>query len=444
MLVMPTGSGKTRCGSAIALMSIERGKKVDILVHRIETLEQFVATLRVLGHNPEVCTADNKKIDWEAPIIVGMVETYHKRKGSHDRETGLIIVDEAHRGEFRKVIKRYDGPVLGLSATPMASSKDKPLNEYFEACVNPIKSSWLIEQGFLCEPEYFVPKFEGKRLKMEKGEFTEASQMAEFMAPKLYRGALEQYMKIAGGEKAICYNVNVEHSLKMFDEFTLFGIKCWHVDGKTPKEKRKQIFEEFSNYEGACVLHNVGVATTGTDIPSVTTIILNRATTQFALYHQMVGRGSRPYKDKKKFKIIDMGGNSPRFKSLGVYGQDVDWQYLFSNPDGQYDGRKPKDVKKSCPRCAKTIPIRKTTCPCCDYRFTKEEALKTAELSRDLVLMREVAKEYMPKHLKKKTSDMTYRELCEYCAYMGYKPSWVGTQMGLRKRNNKEFYGKRS
>lgn len=130
-----------------------------------------------------------------------------------------------------------------------------------------------------------------------------------------------------------------------------------------------------------------------------------------------------------------MGGNSPRFKSLGVYGQDVDWQYLFNNPDGQYDGRKPREVKKSCPVCAKTIPIRSTTCPVCQYRFTKEEALKEAELSRDLVLMRDVAREYMPNYLKKPIAQMSYRELTECAKYMGLNPRWVGVQMGLRKRN---------
>jgi len=435
ILTMPTGSGKTRCGCAIALRSSKKGKLVDILVHRDETAKQFQATLRLLGHDPEMCVASNKKVNWDAPIIIGMVETYHKRKASHSRDTGFILIDEAHRGEFRKVVKGFDGPVLGLTATPLAAAKDKPLNEYFQACLNPIKASWLIENKYLCDPEFFIPKFDGKKLKMERGEFTEQSQIAEFMAPKLYRGALDQYLKLAYGEKAICYNVTVEHSLRMHEEFTMAGIKSWHVDGKTPMEQRQKIFSDFSEYRGACVLHNVGVATTGTDIPSVGVIILNRATGQYSLYHQMVGRGARVIKGiKDKFKIIDMGGNSPRFKSLGVYGQDVDWQYLFNNPDGQYDGRKPREIKKSCPVCAKTIPIRATTCTVCQYHFTKEEALKEAELSRDLVLMRDVAREYMPQYLKKPISQMSYRELCEYAKYMGLNPRWVGVQMGLRKR----------
>ena len=435
ILTMPTGSGKTRCGCVIAERSSNKGRLVDILCHRDETARQFQETLRILGIEPEMCVADNKKVNWKAPIMIGMVETYHKRKESQSRETGFMLIDEAHRGEFRKVVLGYTGKVLGLTATPIAAAKDKPLNEYFQACINPIKTSWLIEQGYLCTPEYYTPKFDGRNLKMERGEYTEKSQMLEFMTPKLYKGALDQYNKLACGLKAICYNVNVEHSKRMHKEFSDAGIKSWHLDGKTPIEERRRILLEFASYRDGGVLHNVGVATTGTDIPTVEVIILNRATGQFSLYHQMVGRGSRPIeKLKNKFTIIDMGGNTPRFKNLGVYGTDVDWQYLFNNPDGSYDGRKPKEIKKSCPRCAKTISIRSTTCPVCGHKYTKEQAMKEAELSRDLVLMRDIAREYLPTHLKKQTKDMSYRELCEYANYMGFKPSWVGVQMGVRKK----------
>lgn len=440
VLVMPTGSGKTRTGCVMALMSIAKGKKVDIMCHRDETATQFRDTLRALGHDPEMCVADNKSVNWDAPIMVCMVETYHRRKGQHGRTADFMIIDEAHRGEFRKVVDGFKGKVLGLTATPIAAASDNPLSSYFDACVNPIKSSWLVENGFLCKPEYYVTAMEGKRLKVERGEYTEQSQMLEFMAPKLYKGAMQQYLKLASDDKAICYNVNVKHSLDMLQQFQEAGIKCWHVDGKTPKEKRKQIFKEFSEYDGGCVLHNVGVATTGTDIPSVRCIILNRCTAQFALYHQMVGRGSRPIKGiKDTFKVIDMGGNSPRFKRLGVYGQDVDWQWLFSNPCGEYDGRKPKVMKKTCSRCAKPVGLRETVCGCCGYKFTKEECLKAAELTQDLVLMRQVAKDFLPRNLQGKSiSDMSYRELVQYGEYMGYKKNWAGIQMGVRKERKNE------
>jgi superfamily II DNA or RNA helicase len=423
-----------------------KGNLVDILVHRRETARQFQKTLRVLGHEPEMVWPENKNVNWGAPILIGMVETYYKRLGKHNRDTKLLIIDEAHRGEFRKVIEKFNGKVLGLTATPIAAAKDEPLNKYFEFCINPIKTSFLIENKYLCAADHYAMDFKAK-LKMLGGEFTEASQYEEWRKPKLYKGALQQYQKIAGDKKAICYNVNVKHSLEQHELFTMSGIRSWHIDGKTNDEDRDRIFQEFNDYEGGCVLHNVGIATTGTDIPSVECIILNRATTQLSLYHQMTGRGGRIIKDKKyRFTIIDMGGNTERFRRAGVYGVDIDWQMHFNNPEGSVcDGRKPKEFKKSCPNCAKTLSLRALQCDCCKYKFTKEEALKSAELTQDLVLMREIAKHYMPNHLKKKTSDMSYKELCQYAEYMGYSHGWVGKQMGVRRdyhKNHKPDFSK--
>lgn len=434
VLTMPTGSGKTRTGSVISLMAMDKGNQIDVLVHREELLEQFHETLLLLGHDAEVCTSTNKNINWDAPIIIGMVETYNKRIKIHDRKPKMIMVDEAHRGEFRKILHDYDGYVLGLSATPIASAKDKPLNDYFSACINPIKQSWLIEQKKLCQCEYFTTAFNGKNLKKVGGEFTERSQMVEFSKPKLYKGVLRQYQLHSSGEKAICYNVNVEHSLEMHKQFTDAGIKSWHVDGKTPKDERKRILKEFYDYVGGCVLHNVGIATTGTDIPSVQTIILNRSTTQISLYHQMVGRGGRVVQGSKySFKVLDMGGNTDRFKNVGVYGHDVDWQELFNNPSGGFDGREAKIQKKSCPQCAKTLEGNARKCPCCKYEFTKKQLISFAELSRDLTLKREIIREYLPDDLKIPTGAMNYSQLQRYAAYFGYSPKWASIQMGIRK-----------
>ena len=44
----------------------------------------------------------------------------------------------------------------------------------------------------------------------------------------------------------------------------------------------------------------------------------------------MIGRGSRIYKDRKSFQVIDLGNNIARF---GPWNQPVDWQHIFKYPD---------------------------------------------------------------------------------------------------------------
>ena len=50
------------------------------------------------------------------------------------------------------------------------------------------------------------------------------------------------------------------------------------------------------------------------------TIILNRATKSLTLYYQMIGRGSRVFKNKSNFTVIDLGNNFYRF---GPWGADL-------------------------------------------------------------------------------------------------------------------------
>jgi type I site-specific restriction endonuclease len=74
----------------------------------------------------------------------------------------------------------------------------------------------------------------------------------------------------------------------------------------------------------------VSILTTGFDEPTVETVILNRATRSLTLYFQMIGRGSRVLKNKKKFNVIDLGNNTLRF---GAWNDPIDWNDIFYFPD---------------------------------------------------------------------------------------------------------------
>ena len=78
------------------------------------------------------------------------------------------------------------------------------------------------------------------------------------------------------------------------------------------------------------MLTSVSILTTGFDEPTVESIILNRATRSLTLYFQMIGRGSRIFKDRTTFQVIDLGNNIARF---GPWSQPVDWQHIFKYPD---------------------------------------------------------------------------------------------------------------
>src|SRR5699024_8776421 len=114
----------------------------------------------------------------------------------------------------------------------------------------------------------------------------------QFAKQKSIRTTRVAYEKHAKGTKTIIFNVNIEHSLKVWEEFNSHGYNVHHVDGKTSKEERARIFDWFHKTPDA-ILCNVGIATMGFDEPTINTVIVNRSTTSLPLWLQMTGRGSR-------------------------------------------------------------------------------------------------------------------------------------------------------
>jgi type I site-specific restriction endonuclease len=119
----------------------------------------------------------------------------------------------------------------------------------------------------------------------------------------------------------------------VFYSFKKAGYNVRHLDNTASKQDRKDILKWFKHTPDA-VLSSVSILTTGFDEPSVETIILNRATRSLTLYFQMIGRGSRIYKNHNTFQVIDLGNNVARF---GPWSQPVDWQHIFKYPDFYLD-----------------------------------------------------------------------------------------------------------
>jgi len=117
---LPTGAGKTAIFSHLAK---ESNGRVLILVNRVELLQQTIETIK---NNVEGFEAKSKTIPSEK-IVVGMVETVARRPSFEINVFDLVIVDECHNLQFVKVIEKFNGRLLGFTATP---TTDKVV--YFE------------------------------------------------------------------------------------------------------------------------------------------------------------------------------------------------------------------------------------------------------------------------------------------------------------------------
>ncbi|KFI44931.1 DEAD/DEAH box helicase family protein [Bifidobacterium biavatii] len=133
LLVMATGTGKTRVSAALADVLMRAGlvKNVLFLADRIELVSQANSAYGEYFPDWSLCNLCSNKHDTDARVVFS---TYQTMINAIDVETGadgkpvfsaghfdLIIVDEAHRSIFKKykvIFDHFDALMVGLTATP--------------------------------------------------------------------------------------------------------------------------------------------------------------------------------------------------------------------------------------------------------------------------------------------------------------------------------------
>ena len=374
MLCMATGSGKTFTFCEIAKrFYAENIQKVLILVHRQELLKQ---ASDALGHKCFKIEKGVKHIPRFYDYYVGMVETVNRRLDKLP-EFGLVIIDEAHIGNFHKLpfFENETTKVVGVTATPI---NKKPLSKYFHELIMPITISQLINQNHLvnCDVYAFASDLVDKaKFKIKRGEYDEKQMQDFYSSEKMVKNVLNAYWAKSAGKKTIVFNVNVAHNLSVYEAFKNEGLNVYEINGSTPKKEREQIINNFKTQSDA-IICNVGVLTAGFDEPAIETVILNRATRSLALYLQMVGRGARTSEGKTKFTVIDLGKNTTRH---GFYEHEHDWnKYFYEGSEKEKTGEGAAPTKE-CSNCGFVQHPRVLECENCGFDFEEERAAQAKE-----------------------------------------------------------------
>lgn len=124
LLVMATGTGKTRVSASLSDILIRAGwvQKVLFLADRVELVKQ--AKNNFNEYLNETCTNLIQERDLDARLHFGTYETVHNliKNGKYNSAYfDLVIVDEAHRTIYKKykaIFEYFDSFILGLTATP--------------------------------------------------------------------------------------------------------------------------------------------------------------------------------------------------------------------------------------------------------------------------------------------------------------------------------------
>lgn len=156
LLVLPTGCGKTIVFAKIAEECVRQGKRVLILAHRGELLEQ--AADKIKETTGLVCATEKAEQSCKGTwfrIVVGSVQTLMREKrlsGFSKDYFNTIIVDEAHHAvsdSYQRVLEYFDSSqVLGVTATPDRGDMQN-LGRVFDSLAYEYTLPQAIREGYL-------------------------------------------------------------------------------------------------------------------------------------------------------------------------------------------------------------------------------------------------------------------------------------------------------
>jgi DNA repair protein RadD len=405
--VSPTGSGKTVVFTHIAATAAARGRKVLILVHRRELLQQTIS--RLLEDGLQVSEHGNL---WVSTI--GRQTTF---------KPDLLIVDEAHHATsptWRKRIDEHDCPTLGFTATPERLD-GRGLGDVFNVMVIGPTVAELMRIGALSRYKIFAPPPPStKGIRIVAGDFQRSGLSALIDTPKVAYDALRNWQRHAAGRRTIAFGVSVAHAAHIAQSFQAAGVSAESVDGTMAIGERAAVIERFRSGV-TTVLVSCELVSEGLDVPECDAILLLRPTKSLGLYLQQVGRGLRP--SGQPCIILDCVG------SVGIHGcpdDDRDWSL---------DGRTKKSTVtgpaiRTCPSCF-GVHRPAPSCPYCFHVYVVAPVVP-ASVAADLVA---VDPSIVRAVRRAEVARARSREDLERIAQdRGYKPGWVTVQLAMRER----------
>lgn len=405
LLQMPTGGGKTFVFSYLTKTFVKQNnKRVLILCHREELIEQTKQSLISIGVTVETIQAKNKKALHNSDVYIAMEKTADNRlKVNCDffQNVGLVIADECHELRYEKIFEYFNlAKILGVTATPTHTLRTTffkcnycketnlmpkichneemqewttpfTFSEIYDEIVSTVQVQELIDNGSLVQDINFVrtPKKIDKLKKDANGDFTNSSMDDVYGNDEQSFNVLLNYKEICEGKKTIIFTSSTKVNQLLLTQFDGYNVRSYDSVYNKSNE-RVEVVNWFKNNKDA-ILINTGVFTTGFDVRDVQAIIVNRPTQSLALWLQMVGRGGRCtrgaeiYKDN--FIVIDGGGNIDRF---GAWSENKDWRKIFFHGLSKPKSKKePMDQVKDCEKCGALVPKSATECPICGYEF---------------------------------------------------------------------------
>ena len=333
ILVMPTGSGKTRTAVYFLLQDmISNGYQVIWLAHRHLLLEQAADAFFNLHPVIKKYNSDRKR--FSMLCISGQHSSIRKAEKSDDvllisvqsgirnvdylepalSDKIIIVIDEAHHTvakSYRHIIeyicgKRKNVRLLGLTATPIRGNDNESkylMRIYDDNIIYSISTSRLIAKKVLSEPRFerinteinFEPIITLDEEKYIKKYGELAPTLINKIAASAERNQCIVDTYIQNRErygKTLIFALNGLHCFTLCQDLKEKGVNCDFIYANNDNKDNERKIRAFKNGK-LDVLVNINIMTEGSDVPDIDTVFLTRPTQSDSLLVQMIGRGMR-------------------------------------------------------------------------------------------------------------------------------------------------------
>lgn len=370
LLVMATGSGKTRTVIALCDCLLKAGwvKNILFLADRNSLVTQAKRSFVNLLPSLSCTNLVEEKDNYNAHCVFSTYQTMMNCIDTVSDSEGklftcghfdLVICDEAHRSiynKYRDIFSYFDAPLVGLTATPK-DEIDKNTYEIFELengvptygydLAQAVKDGYLVdyvsvesklkfmEQGIVYDElseedkEAYEATFGGGQGNLPESIGSSALNswiFNEDTIKQVLNILMTDGIKIDYGQKlgkTIIFARNHDHAEKILEVF--------HREYPSLPDYAKVIdnymtyaqsaIDEFSDPKKLPqIAISVDMLDTGIDVPEVLNLVFFKKVMSKAKFWQMIGRGTRlcpgllDGEDKQKFYIFDFCGNFDFFR----------------------------------------------------------------------------------------------------------------------------------
>ncbi|MGE4273107.1 MAG: DEAD/DEAH box helicase family protein [Desulfitobacterium sp.] len=375
LLVMATGTGKTRTASSLTDVLSRGGYITNVLflADRTALVSQAKDAFKTYLPDMSLCNLLSNKEDRNARIVFSTYPTMLNAIDTAKSDDGqrlftpahfdLIIIDEAHRSIFKKykaIFEYFDGILVGLTATPK-TDVDRNTYEFFEMEKGVPTFAYDYETAvkidhvlvpyhnievttkFLQQGIAYEDLSEEDKARYEEDFVDEEGKIPESIPPAelnkfifnqntvdmVLQDLMNKGIKVAGGDrlgKTIIFAQNKRHAEYIVERFNKLYPQYRGSFAKRvvcDDNYAQTIIKEFKVAEKEPhIAVSVDMLETGIDVPEAVNLVFFKYVRSKTKFWQMIGRGTRlcpnlfgEGQDKTHFVIFDYVGNFEFFRA---------------------------------------------------------------------------------------------------------------------------------